>query len=311
MTEKTFDVTVVGGGPAGLSAALVLGRMRREVLLLDTGAPANAVSDAMHGFLAQDGVPPAEVRRVAAAQLDPYPTVERRAAAAVAARRHGAGFEVELEGGAPARSRRLLLAHGMSYGLPPLDGVAELWGEAVFHCPYCHGWEVRDRPVAVYASGARAVHQALLLRSLSDRIVLLAAGTELTAEERRLLAGAGIEVAADAVRRVAPARGGLRVEFATGRDDLELEALFVQPELALATGLAASLGAAVAETAVEADAAGATSVPGLYVAGDAGAAVQSVAVATGSGARAAYALNAELAVEDARRRAERKESNDA
>jgi thioredoxin reductase len=296
MNEKRFDVIVVGGGPAGLSAALILGRMRREVLLLDTDAPANAVSSAMHGFLAQDGVPPAEVRRVAAEQLDPYGSVERRATAAVFARRAAEGFEVTLAGGDTVWGRRLLLAHGMRYGLPDLDGVEELWGKRVFHCPYCHGWEVRDQAIAVYASGEKAVHQALLLRALSEEVVLLSAGIDAGDEDRRHLARAGVRVIDDPVERLAPIEDGLRVEFAGERRDLERHALFIQPELSLASEIAPSLGAGLTETgAVHTDETGLTTVPGLYAAGDAGTEVQSVAVATGSGARAAYALNADLA----------------
>ena len=300
MSAQHFDVVVVGGGPAGLSAALVLGRMRRRVLVLDTESPANAASNAMHGFLSRDGTPPAEVRRAAREQLGVYQTVEYRRLAARAARRLPAGgFEVDLDDGTEVASRRLLLAHGMRYGLPGLEGVAEAWGRHVFHCPYCHGWEVRDRAIAVYGGGDRAVHQALLLVSLSDDVVLLTDGdAELPAEQSERLAGAGVGLVDDRVERIEEDGGGLRIVF-TGRAPLARHALFIQPELALASDLAASLGAALTEVgSVETDAAGQTSVRGLYAAGDAGSTVQSVAVATGSGARAAYAINAELVMED-------------
>jgi thioredoxin reductase len=300
MSAQHFDVVVVGGGPAGLSAALVLGRMRRRVLVLDTEAPANAASDAMHGFLSRDGTPPAEVRRTARDQLRAYETVEYRQLAGRAARRLLAGgFEVDLEDGSEVAARRLLLAHGMRYGLPGLEGVAEAWGRYVFHCPYCHGWEVRDRAIAVYGGGDRAVHQALLLVSLSDDVVLLTDGdVELPAEHRERLAAAGVGLVDGRVERIGLDGGRLRIAF-TGRASLARHALFIQPKLALASDLAVSLGAALTEVgSVETDAAGQTSVCGLYAACDAGSTVQSVAVATGTGARAAYAINAELAMED-------------
>ena len=300
MSRQPLDVVVVGGGPAGLSAALVLGRMRRRVLLLDTDSPANVVSQGVHGFLSRDGTPPAEVRRIGREQLAPYESVECRAAAARSARRLADDrFAVGLDDGVVVEARRLLLAHGTRYGLPDLDGVAELWGRHVFHCPYCHGWEVRDRPIAVYGRGPRAVHQALMLSSLSDDVVLLCDGApELTDEERERLARASVSLHDGVVDRVEQQGAALRVVFADGAG-LARHALFVQPALSPASDLAPSLGAALTDAGtVEADETGRTAVPGLYAAGDAGAAVQSVAVATGTGARAAYAINAELVLED-------------
>lgn len=291
---------VVGGGPAGLSAALVLGRMRRRVLVLDTDAPANAVSKAMHGFLSRDGTPPAEVRRVGVEQLAPYATVELRPLAVRSAGRASRGFEIALEDGSQATARRLLLAHGMRYDLPQLEGVSELWGERIFHCPYCHGWEVRDRPIAVYGRGEKSVHQALMLSPLSNDVVLLCDGdSETTTERRERLEAARVELVDDRVERVEETGSELRVTFTTGRPPLTRHALFLRPDLSLASDLAVSLGAALTEVgSVETDDSGQSSVPGLYAAGDAGTPVQSVAVATGSGARAAYAMNAELVMED-------------
>jgi thioredoxin reductase len=230
--------------------------MRRSVLVLDTDAPAHAVSDGVHGFLAQDGTPPVELRATGRKQLKPYRSVEVRGVAARLAHSEDDGFELGLGDGTRVRAARLLLAHGMRYELPDLDGITEVWGKRAFHCPYCHGWEVRDQRVAVYGCSDRAVHQA----------------------------------------RIDEHEGALRVGFAGG-DGISTDALFVQPRLELTSNLAAELGAELtaAGTAVTDDA-GLSTVAGLYVAGDAATPVQSVAVATASGARAAYAINADLAI---------------
>ena len=168
------------------------------------------------------------------------------------------GFEVVLEDGSRVTARRLLLAHGMRYGLPHVDGVAELWGERIFHCPYCHGWEVRDLPIAVYGCGEKAVHQALLLSALSDDVMLLCDGdSEIAAEQRERLDVAGVEFVNDQVKRVEASGSELRVEFTTGRPPLARHALFIQPDLSLASDLAVSLGAALTEVgSVETDASG-------------------------------------------------------
>jgi thioredoxin reductase len=293
----TYDVLIVGAGPAGLSAGLVLGRMRRSVLMVDTDAPAHAVADEVHGFLAHDGTPPRELRRIGREQLRPYTTVELRATAARSARQPADdSFELSLEDGSVAAGRRLLLAHGMRYGLPELPGLAELWGTRVFHCPYCHGWEVRDQRIAVYGCGERAVHQALLLTSLSDDVcVVCPSGESLSADVAATLDAAGISVHPGGADRAEERDGALRLTL-PGQASLERDALFVQPRLTLAGDLAIALGAELTEAgAIAIDPTGESTVAGLYAAGDAGTPVQSVAVATGSGARAAYAINAWLA----------------
>jgi thioredoxin reductase len=184
----------------------------------------------------------------------------------------------------------------MRYDLPEVEGLAGLWGNRVFHCPYCHGWEVRDQLVAVYGCSDRAVHQALLLASLAEDIVLLCEdAAAVSSDQLAHLARAGIRVELRPVRRVAERDDAVHIALTDG-SNLVRSAIFVQPSLTLATNLAASLGAGLTDAGtVATDATGLSTVPGLYVAGDAATPVQSVAVASASGARAAYAINAELA----------------
>jgi thioredoxin reductase len=295
--DNPFDVVVVGAGPAGLSAALVLGRMRRRVLLVDTDAPAHAIADGVHGFLGQDGTPPMQLRATAREQLKPYPSVELRPLGACLVHRMDDGsLEIVLDDGTRERTARLLLAHGMRYDLPDLAGAQDLWGSRVFHCPYCHGWEVRDQRVAVHGCTERAVHQALLLSSLTEDVVVFCEHADaFSPEQADHLAALGIDIEARPVRRLEEHEGEVRVILedgsAVGRD-----AVFVQPELTLATDLAASLGAELTDRGtVATDETGLSTISGVYVAGDATTPVQSVAVAAATGARAAYAINADLA----------------
>ena len=222
-----------------------------------------------------------------------------RPVAARRARVDDDGFELGLGDGTRVRTARLLLAHGMRYELPDLDGVSDVWAKRVFHCPYCHGWEVRDRRVAVYGCSERAVHQALLLSSLTERCrpAQRARKRPHAGSASSSLSRAGIEIERRPVKRIDEHRGGASSRIRWRRPDLARDALFVQPKLELASDLAASLGAELTETGTVADDdTGLSTVAGLYVAGDAATPVQSVAVATASGARAAYAINAELAI---------------
>jgi thioredoxin reductase len=163
----TYDAVIVGTGPAGLSAALTLGRSRRATLLIDAGPGRNIASDAVHNFLSRDGIGPGDLHKVALEQLGAYPTVEIRAAQAERVTAVDGEFELSLAGGDEVRMRRLLLATGVADDLPPIPGLAELWGRSVVHCPYCHGWERRDLPLAVLALDEAGVQLAIHLRRFS------------------------------------------------------------------------------------------------------------------------------------------------
>jgi thioredoxin reductase len=291
-----FDIAIVGGGPAGMSAALVLGRMRRRVLVFDTEAPANVVSHAVGGLLTRDGTPPTELRAIGREQIAKYPTVEFRREEVTGARVAGDGFELDA-GEETVTARRLLLAHGLDYGRPNLDGIEELWGERAFHCPYCHGWEVRDRHVAIVATSERALHQAALLRPLASQVTIVGADV-IPEPKRNVAAAAGAEIVAAGPGRVERDGEGVRIELADG-GEVRCDAVFIQPEFSLAADLAASLGAELADNGFVAAEAGETSIPGLHVAGDAAAGQpQAVAIAIGDGFAVAAQINLALAYED-------------
>ena len=292
-SNPPFDVAIVGGGPAGLAAALVLGRMRRRVLLLDADDPAHGVSEGVHGLFGHDGTPPFALRRTAQEQLRPYESVTTETVTVEQARVTPSGFSV-VAGGTTSAARVLLLATGMRYELPRIEGVAELWARGVYHCPYCHGWEMRDQPLAVY--GAGAAHLALLLSSLSDDVVLLTDGSsDLDPDEAEQLRRRGIVIRDDAVARLEGGDGSLaRVVFANGSTDGRTGLFFV-PSFT-PSPLAAQLGCEVDQSdAVVIDEDGRTSVPGVFAAGDTTTDKKAVVLAAAAGSRAAYAINAGLA----------------
>jgi thioredoxin reductase len=329
---EAFDVVVVGGSIAGLSAALVLGRARRRVLVCDAGRPRNAVSAGVHGFFTRDGTPPAELLRLGREELAPYHTVQLREAQVSGAAREGDGFRVDLAAGSPVRGRRLVLASGVLDELPAVPGLRELWGRGVYHCPYCHGWEVRDRPVAIYARGAVGLEFATMVRQWSRDLVLLTDGPHgLDEVQRGRLEALGVGVREERIERIEGARpveGGeslqgpagqgqgqghdsdgatLRVHLAGG-ETLAREGLFVRPAQRQRAELAAALGCEMVTMGVEPAAVHLikcdpltreTSVPGVYGAGDAGSPMQSAVVAAAAGAQAAYAANHALVFEDA------------
>jgi thioredoxin reductase len=284
-----YDAVIVGGGPAGLSAALVLGRARKRVLVVDEARPANAVSQGVGGLLGHDRVKPADLRDSGRRQLEEH-DVELRHCAVEDVEPIRDGFLVTPADGAPVRAHALVLAHGLRYDPPPLPGIEALWGRSVFHCAFCDGWEVRDRPLAFHGSGPAAVRSALVLASWSNDVVLCTDGAPDPGGE--VLAAAGVRVRTEPIARLAGRDGSLQqIEFSEGAAERR-EALFVNTRRDQPNGLAAALGCELTEAGtIVTDADGRTTVPGVFAAGDAATAhSRSVANAIGTGSRVAYAV---------------------
>jgi thioredoxin reductase len=307
-----LDVVIVGGGPAGLNAALLLGRARRQVLVCDAGAPRNAPVAHVHGFLSRDGLPPAELLRVAREQLAAYPSVDLRDVQVEAAEATGdgggEGFVVTLADGTRESARRLLLASGVVDQLPAVDGLAGLWGRGVFNCPYCDGWEVRDRPLAVLGADQRALQLALHLTRWSSDVVWCSNGplpAPLEEAGRAPLAAWGVRLHQEPIVRLEGADGQLaRVVFASG-ETLERRAAFLHPPTWQRSDLPGQLGCVLLEDgSVSVGDFGQTSVAGVFAAGDMarrptmpvpGA---QVVVAAAEGAVAAIAIDQDLVLND-------------
>ncbi len=296
-----YDVVIVGGGPAGLSAALMLGRCRRSVLLCDTGRPRNAASQAMHGYLTRDGIPPLEFLTLAREELTRYDTVETRSIEVVDAQRlDDTRFEVSLASGERLRARRLLLATGVVDNVPEIDGCRELFGRSVFHCPYCDGWEVRDAPIAVYGAADRGLGLALELTQWSRDLVLFTDGpSQIPDEGLATLKRNDIVLREERIAKLEGANGILQhVVLRTG-ERLPRRAMFFTTGQTQQSDLAIRLGCKFTEKGtVRTGKYETTHVPGLYVAGDASRAVQWVVVAAAEGAEAAFAINTDLTKED-------------
>ncbi|WP_158852439.1 NAD(P)/FAD-dependent oxidoreductase [Saccharothrix deserti] len=265
-----FDVIVVGGGPAGLNAALTLGRQRRRVLVVDSGTYRNEPAEEMHMFLSRDGFPPAELRRLGRQELANYPTVEIREDLVVAVTGTADDFAVELAGGSTERARRLLLASGQADVLPEVDGVAERFGRGVYHCPFCHGFETAGKPLAVLGGDFSHAMLALYVADrFSDDVVLCANGPlEVSEELRAALSDRKIEVREEPVTRVGGVQNALIVHFADGTP-LERGAVFHRPVSRQRSDLAASLGCELLpDGCVRVNAMQQTTVAGVYAAGD-------------------------------------------
>ncbi|MFD5254544.1 NAD(P)/FAD-dependent oxidoreductase [Streptomyces bobili] len=308
MTENTaladsYEVIVIGGGAAGLSAGLVLGRSRRRTLVVDAGEPRNAPAAHMQGYLSRDGMSPAEFLATGREEIARY-GVELVRDRAVDATRDD-GFTVTLAGGRTVRARQLVVATGLKDELPPVEGLAERFGRDVLHCPYCHGWEVRDQAFGVLATSPMSVHQALIVTQWSKDVTLFlhtVTEAELSAEDLRRLAAAGVRVVPGEVAGLVVEDDRLTgVRLGDGSAHAR-EALFVAPRAVPRTDLLARLGAEMTETPFGVypvvDSRGLTTVPGLWAAGNASGFAEQVINAASRGYRAGAAINGELLMND-------------
>jgi thioredoxin reductase len=302
-----YDVVVAGGGAAGLSGALMLARSRRAVVVIDAGEPRNAPAAGVHGLLARDGMPPAELLERGRAEVRRYGG--QVVSGEVSAVAHGdGGFAVALADGRTVRARRLLVATGLADELPDIPGLRERWGRDVVHCPYCHGWEVRDKAIGVLASGPMAVHVALLFRQLSADVTFFShTMAPPTGEEAEQLAARGISVVDGEVESLEIARDrltGLRLRDGTV---VSRQALAVASRVTARAGFLVALGLRPAEHPsgageyIPADPSGRTDVPGVWVAGNVTDLTAQVGGAAAAAAIAAARINADLVAEETRR----------
>jgi len=293
-----YDVAVVGGGPAGLSAALMLGRCRRRVLVCDFGQPRNRRSRALHGYLTRDGIAPAEFNDLGRRELPAY-GVEFRSVGVTGVTCRSDAYRLALAGGGEEDARFLLIATGVVDDLPAIAGLEDCYGRSVFHCPYCDGWEWRDRRLAALGRGKDATALALGLRTWTNDVLLCTHGTPLPEQARERLARNRVEVRTEPISRIDHEDGMLTtIAFADGRE-CPRDALFFTTGQHPQSDIAISLGCTLTEhgtvnTGTLCD----TNVPRVFVAGDASRDAQFVVVAAAEGIKAAVAINKALQAEE-------------
>jgi thioredoxin reductase len=293
-----YDAVVIGGGPAGLSAALYLGRARRRALVVDTGKPRNAKARASHGLLTRDGTPPGELLAEARRQLRTYPSVDLRHIAAESATIVDGGFAVRLEGDETVHARRVILACGVRDELPPIQGLVDYWGTRVFHCSYCHGYEERDRPIAVLARGETTLTSVASLLNFSKDVILFTNGpADLTTIDRQRMEYRA-RIIESRILKVTGEADALAIHL-ENKSVVVRSALLVSTTRHLASELPRQLQCRLSNPgSIAVDANWQTSVPGVYAVGDIATSSSFVAMAAASGAEAAMRLDGALIRDD-------------
>lgn len=309
LPADTVDVVVIGGGAAGLNGALMLARSRRSVVVIDSGTPRNAPAEAMHGFIMLDGTPPPELLRRGREQVRQYGgrVVFGEVTSAEPAAPSAEGdlrFSLTLADGQTVTARRVLVATGLRDVLPDVPGLAEHWGHGVVHCPYCHGWEVRDQPIGILAIGPASVHHALLFRQLTDDLIYFTRGTELDADTRARLAARNIRIIDTPVQEVMSEDGAIAGVHLTDGTLVARRVLAVVTEMRARTEGLDGLKLPVEDLPdnmgrrFASGMAGTTGVPGVWVAGNATDLTAQVGASAAAGALAGSHINALLATAD-------------
>lgn len=305
--QNIVDVAVIGGGAAGLAAAVALARSRRDVVVIDAGEPRNATADGAHNVLGNEGIPPRELLTRGREEAESY------GARILAGRVTNASgrlddFDIEVDRGAQRiRARRVILATGLVDELPDVPGIADAWGSTVLHCPFCHGWEVRDTRIAILARDQNAVHQAMLFRQLSDRVTFIRHEEDaLDDDGRQRLAALGVPVVAFRVESVEVDGTRVRALRLAGGERQEVDAVVVAPRFHARTDLYEALGGQTETTEfgqqIPVDERGMTSVPGVWAAGNSSHPMAMVAGAMAGGVMAGAAVHGGLAAADLEQR---------
>lgn len=297
--EQLIDVGIIGGGPAGMSAALVLGRARKSVVLIDEGKPRNRVTRETHGFLTRDGTPPSEFRKVAREQISEYPSVRIVEDSAVKITGADGDFQLTTAQGSSYRCKKLLFAVGMKDVPLDINGLAEVYGKSAFVCPYCDGWELRDQPLVLIVKGARGLHMAKVISGWTSRYILCSNGPdELTDEQREELKQHNVLIYDSPIERIESNEGMVERVVLEDGNLLPCNGIFFAPKLIAGSSLPQDLGCKVTEAGtVIVDAFGKTNVPGVYSAGDAATELYQAITAASMGSLAAVGINTELLME--------------
>ncbi|WP_437583592.1 NAD(P)/FAD-dependent oxidoreductase [Paramicrobacterium sp. CJ85] len=296
--DQVYDVAIIGGGSAGLSAALILARARRSVVAIDGGAPRNAPASAAHGLLGQEGVNPLDLLEKGRAEAASYGARIVQASVMQASGTADDGFTLALDDGARVRAAQVLIATGVRDELPGIPGLTERWGRDVVHCPYCHGWEIRDQRIGLLATGPMSAMQALLFHQWSEQMTFLPNGLDFPADQLEKVRALGITIAPGAVSGIEVADDRLTAALVEDGSRVELDALAVPATTRARLDGLESLGVDVATNtmgvAVVADAAGHTSVPGVWAAGNVVNPGMQVSESAANGARVAMTINTEM-----------------
>ncbi|MCW4457266.1 NAD(P)/FAD-dependent oxidoreductase [Microbacterium sp. MPKO10] len=302
--ESRADVAIIGGGAAGLSAAVALSRSLRSVVVIDAGEPRNAPSPGVHNLLGREGISPRDLIAQGRAEAEGYGT-RMLSDSVTHARRDGGDVVLELAGGGELRARRILLATGLHDELPDVPGVADLWGTRVLHCPYCHGWEVRGQRIGVLGTTSMAVHQVMLFRQLSEHITLFThTMPELSDDDWDTLAALGVEVVSGRVAELRAKGGEIDAVVLEGGHEFAIDALTVAPRFVANSDIYEQLGGTLSENPmgsfVETDFAGKTDLDGVWAAGNVSELGAVVAAAAAQGTMAGGAINGDLVMAEAR-----------
>ncbi|WP_171056294.1 NAD(P)/FAD-dependent oxidoreductase [Paenibacillus sinopodophylli] len=294
-----MDVIIIGGGPAGLNAALVLGRARRNVVVIDEGRPRNRVTRETHGFLSRDGISPSEFRRIAKEQISAYPGVQFVEDSAVSVTGSDGQFQVTTAQGISYRSRKLLFAAGMKDLPVDINGLADVYGKSAFVCPFCDGWELRDQPLVLIVKGARGLHLAKMLAGWTDSYTICTNGPdEWTDEEREELARHNVPTYDSPIERIESSEGLVERVVLMDGSIIPCKGIFFAPKLAAGSELPQTLGCEMKESgAVVVDAFGKTNIAGVYSAGDAATEMHQAIAAAAMGSLAGAMMTGELLME--------------